>query len=1313
MTDLAAKYKTYRIITPFHDEVYTADVEYILKTNFQNYIKKILWVMEYSQLMATTARGRLGLAMKTTLDSILKIAFGSDVDSMCGSSEEVVRFSNAFDDARSEAKLKENVKVIDDFVYKLIKTKTQEMQKGQDEFSICFADDALPDGYHVKKGDMVAYQPYAMGRMKFIWGDDAHDFKPERWLDHNGCFRPQSSFKFTAFQDKEFVWVEYRQMKVFASILLGCFIFKLCDENKTANYKTMLNLHIDGGLNSFRRQNPPSPTSNSPPPTYPRYPATISLPPTNISDVLFPRPFSPSRRPPHHRRRQLRLHHIQRRCCSIRSRFMFPMLVMFTFPGFNSFPTPAFTSCDIITKLQDLEKENVTLGLTVRDKKPKSMSRKNETSLPDESRIIGRDSDIEKLLHKPLSSGAIGSKIILTTRKDSLLKSLGFDQLDHLNSLSHDYALSLFAQNALGVDNFVSHPTLRLQAERLGYKYFEELLSRSFFQPAPNGKALFVMHDLLTDLATSVSGDYFLRYENHTEMRKEALEKYRHMSFICDKYVAYHKFDAFTSAKSLRTLVAVSVEKKQSFYMSSKILVNLLPELPLLRVLSLSYSKITEVPKFIGSLKHLRYLNLSHTQIKELPENVGNLYNLQTLILCWCVRIMKLPNSFFKLKDLRHFDVRGTPLLKRMPFGIGELKSLRSLTKIIIGGDGGFSITELKKLKNLGGKTSIKNLEKVQNAMHAREALLSQKMITELNLEWSDVFDEYQNGSLEKEVLNELKPCSDKLKRLGIECYGGTEFPYWLGDPLFLRLVHVSIVGCGKCTSLPPLGQLPSLKELLIQQMDAVKAIGVELLGTTGVAFPSLEYLSFGYMQGWEVWSMNHRDIDEVFPCLRKLIIINCPILVEVSFEALPSLRFLEIINCGYGLLTNLAQAASLISHLHIVSISGLTNESWRCLTVHLRAVQEVRIDSCDEIRYLLESKADASKVLVNLKVLQIQNCESFLSLSEKENDCGSNLPISLSSFSICYCESMEHFICPNSIEDLSIYCCGSLTCVSFPVGGGGFKLKSLFISECSKLMEKINNTSMPMLEFVNIRCWPNLKAIPHLNNLIHLTHVRIQDCPSIESFPQIQLPNLTHMLIEGCENMDSFPALQFPNLTHLTIADCQSMKSFPDIELPNLISLKHLKINNCPSMDASFPRGIWPPNLCTLQIGKLKKPISEWGPQHFPSSFYDLELFGEHASNFSKLTDLLPSSLTSLGINNFEKLESLSMGLQHLTSLQHLSLWNCPKMRHLPKMLLPSLLSLRINFCPKLEEHTRRSGSYYWPLISHIPCIDIDYQLL
>ena len=59
-------------------------------------------------------------------------------------------------------------------------------------------DDVLPDGFRMKKGDGLYYMAYAMGRMPYIWGDDAEDFRPERWLN-NGIFQPESPFKFIAF----------------------------------------------------------------------------------------------------------------------------------------------------------------------------------------------------------------------------------------------------------------------------------------------------------------------------------------------------------------------------------------------------------------------------------------------------------------------------------------------------------------------------------------------------------------------------------------------------------------------------------------------------------------------------------------------------------------------------------------------------------------------------------------------------------------------------------------------------------------------------------------------------------------------------------------------------------------------------------------------------------------------------------------------------------------------------------------------------------------------------------------------------------
>lgn len=113
-------------------------------------------------------------------------------------------------------------------------------------------DDILPDGFKLKKGDGVYYISYAMGRMPYIWGDDAEDFKPERWLNDNGVFQPESPFKFVAFHagpriclGKDFA---YRQMKIVSIALLRFFVFKLADESRKVTYRTMFTLHIDGGL---------------------------------------------------------------------------------------------------------------------------------------------------------------------------------------------------------------------------------------------------------------------------------------------------------------------------------------------------------------------------------------------------------------------------------------------------------------------------------------------------------------------------------------------------------------------------------------------------------------------------------------------------------------------------------------------------------------------------------------------------------------------------------------------------------------------------------------------------------------------------------------------------------------------------------------------------------------------------------------------------------------------------------------------------------------------------------------------------------
>jgi len=91
-------------------------------------------------------------------------------------------------------------------------------------------DDVLPDGTFVRKGTRVTYHPYAMGRMDIIWGADCLQYKPERWLNEEGVFVPQSPFKFTAFQGgmrlclgKDMAFIE---MKYVASTIISMFILR-------------------------------------------------------------------------------------------------------------------------------------------------------------------------------------------------------------------------------------------------------------------------------------------------------------------------------------------------------------------------------------------------------------------------------------------------------------------------------------------------------------------------------------------------------------------------------------------------------------------------------------------------------------------------------------------------------------------------------------------------------------------------------------------------------------------------------------------------------------------------------------------------------------------------------------------------------------------------------------------------------------------------------------------------------------------------------------------------------------------------------
>ncbi|KAJ7553901.1 hypothetical protein O6H91_06G117400 [Diphasiastrum complanatum] len=115
--------------------------------------------------------------------------------------------------------------------------------------------DKLPNGMRVKKGDFVNVVPYSMARMQFLWGLDATDFKPERWLK-DGLFQPESSCKFSTFgvgprscigKDEAYV-----QVKMTIAILLWFFKFKnVVGQNVTYQQASTLKMSTNGLLLEF------------------------------------------------------------------------------------------------------------------------------------------------------------------------------------------------------------------------------------------------------------------------------------------------------------------------------------------------------------------------------------------------------------------------------------------------------------------------------------------------------------------------------------------------------------------------------------------------------------------------------------------------------------------------------------------------------------------------------------------------------------------------------------------------------------------------------------------------------------------------------------------------------------------------------------------------------------------------------------------------------------------------------------------------------------------------------------------------------
>lgn len=257
------------------------------------------------------------------------------------------------------------------------------------------------------------------------------------------------------------------------------------------------------------------------------------------------------------------------------------------------------------------------------------------------------------------------------------------------------------------------------------------------------------------------------------------------------------------------------------------------------------------------------------------------------------------------------------------------------------------------------------------------------------------------------------------------------------------------------------------------------------------------------------------------------------------------------------------------------------------------------------------------------------------------------------------------------------------------------------------------------------------------------LSHLEIDDCPklismplypsleglllhnsSLETFQQtLMLTNMVEKTInEASSSMSTtctFNLLGFLPLSKLTILTFHTvdLQCLPE-SLKMLTSLKKLEIIECGSLKSLSP-GIQ--HLSSLQRTEI-------------DSCEELDLSSDDATMWRKL-----GNLRMLWLSRLPKLVALPEGIQHMTSLQYITIdscdnlvaimecisslpslrcliiLKCPELKSMPEGIecLPSLCELRVHDCPILLERCRKDVEEYWPRIRHIQDLRLGHAFL
>ncbi|KAL5150630.1 putative disease resistance RPP13-like protein 1 [Glycine soja] len=570
---------------------------------------------------------------------------------------------------------------------------------------------------------------------------------------------------------------------------------------------------------------------------------------------------------------------------------------------------------------------------------------------------------------------------------------------------------------------------------------------------------------------------------------------------------------------------------------------------------------------------------------------------------CTC----KVPN-FFKSSPAKTG-------VRKVPAHLGKLEYLQVLmSSFNVGKSREFSIQQLGEL-NLHGSLSIRQLQNVENPSDALAVDLKNKThLVELELEWDSDWNP-DDSTKERDVIENLQP-SKHLEKLRMRNYGGTQFPRWLFNNSSCSVVSLTLKNCKYCLCLPPLGLLPSLKELSIKGLDGIVSINADFFGSSSCSFTSLKSLEFYHMKEWEEWEC--KGVTGAFPRLQRLSIERCPKLKGHLPEQLCHLNSLKISGCEQ--LVPSALSAPDIHKLYLGDCGELQID-------HGTTLKELTIEGHNVEAALFEEIGRNYSCSNNN--IPMHSCYDFLVSLRIKGGCDSLTTFPLDMFTI--------------LRELCIWKCPNLRRIS--QGQAHNHLQTLDIKECPQL------ESLP--EGMHV-------LLPSLDSLC------IDDCPKVEMFPEGGLPsNLKEMglfggsyklisllksalggnhslerLVIGKVDFECLPeeGVLPHSLVSLQINSCGDLKRLDYKGICHLSSLKELSLEDCPRLQCLPEEGL-PKSISTLWIWGDCQLLKE---RHLPEQLCHL-----NDLKISGCEQLVPSALSAPDIHElvaFEKLASLQV---------------------------------------------------------------------